>query len=832
MKSVFNSYLLKGGFAAFCLSAGLMMACDGGSSKADIPTHPSENDDITIVNGKVKFYLVLADNSPRSAMESSQPDFRNCSLRVNGEEYIPALDTDGKWSCEVKASAAGTYDAVLHTASSGAWHGSSAYSDLKVPFSQFLAGSPAQLPDYPMYASYSKETGNRLSLKDGFSILDITLKGSGKISSIRVSDPSGSSLSGLADYLPSKGQFKMKSGLPECILNCTDSDNAATLNDNGAHFYIIVPPGTYNAGLDIRICDDVHKMMEYNTGAFSLAGGTVKSINLDYSPASGLIWYEGFDKFVWGGDIIGGEGTLGYAPDDDNPGTDGATSRTGYENAFTQVGYDRPGSGFIQSNTWSEVSGKTVGTSHQMSESYVKSRGIGDFTYMFRCQEYKGCLAIGAGNSGRGIFNTGAMGIGPEPCAVRISFDFCLQDGNTDGLLMQIMNGGQIAALNIDGQDVTSDKDNFSFVGVTHDYFLSKSRTTVPGSAAEAKTWHKVEALVENATDGTCLHITGKSVDAGVHGIYIDNIKVTLDREYQKENGTIRVLYWNIQNGMWADQANNYTNFTKWVKKYNPDICVWCESSSIYKDNTKTSAPSSERFLPEGWSTLAAKYGHSYVSVGGFRDNYPQTITSRFPITTIMKITDTDQDGKPVAHGAGLFKVNVNGRDINIVTLHLWPQSYRYRAPTSEREASSAANEGDYYREFEMDYILRQTVGNSAYAGQADWLMMGDFNSRSIKDEWFCNYGESSTKYLALNKIYGGTDLVDIIAEKYPGWMCSSTMGNARIDYMFASPSMYSRIVRGFILADEWTTALPSTYVPEFYDPSDHRPILVDFKVN
>ena len=57
-------------------------------------------------------------------------------------------------------------------------------------------------------------------------------------------------------------------------------------------------------------------------------------------------------------------------------------------------------------------------------------------------------------------------------------------------------------------------------------------------------------------------------------------------------------------------------------------------------------------------------------------------------------------------------------------------------------------------------------------------------------------------------------------------------MGNARIDYMFASPSMYSRIVRGFILADEWTTALPSTYVPEFYDPSDHRPILVDFKVN
>ena len=40
MKSVFNSYLLKGGFAAFCLSAGLMIGCVGGSSKADIPTPP------------------------------------------------------------------------------------------------------------------------------------------------------------------------------------------------------------------------------------------------------------------------------------------------------------------------------------------------------------------------------------------------------------------------------------------------------------------------------------------------------------------------------------------------------------------------------------------------------------------------------------------------------------------------------------------------------------------------------------------------------------------------------------------------------------------------
>ena len=33
----------------------------------------------------------------------------------------------------------------------------------------------------------------------------------------------------------------------------------------------------------------------------------------------------------------------------------------------------------------------------------------------------------------------------------------------------------------------------------------------------------------------------------------------------------LRVLYWNIQNGMWADQGNNYDNFVEWVKRYDPD---------------------------------------------------------------------------------------------------------------------------------------------------------------------------------------------------------------------------------------------------------------------
>ena len=43
----------------------------------------------------------------------------------------------------------------------------------------------------------------------------------------------------------------------------------------------------------------------------------------------------------------------------------------------------------------------------------------------------------------------------------------------------------------------------------------------------------------------------------------------------------LKILYWNIQNGMWSDQGNNYDNFVDFVKSEDPDICVWCEASPV-----------------------------------------------------------------------------------------------------------------------------------------------------------------------------------------------------------------------------------------------------------
>ena len=122
----------------------------------------------------------------------------------------------------------------------------------------------------------------------------------------------------------------------------------------------------------------------------------------------------------------------------------------------------------------------------------------------------------------------------------------------------------------------------------------------------------------------------------------------------------MRLLYWNIQNGMWSDQSNGYDNFVAWVKGYDPDVCVWCEAQSIYKSGTAERMDSVDRYLTANWGELAARYGHKYWYVGGHRDNFPQVVTGNtvnsYNLTYFLfRITEASHDhlkplGSPCAN--------------------------------------------------------------------------------------------------------------------------------------------------------------------------------------
>ena len=136
----------------------------------------------------------------------------------------------------------------------------------------------------------------------------------------------------------------------------------------------------------------------------------------------------------------------------------------------------------------------------------------------------------------------------------------------------------------------------------------------------------------------------------------------------------LRLLYWNIQNGMWSGQDDNYDRFVEWVKEFDADVCVWCEAQSIYRSGTADRMPEADRYLVGNWGELAVRYGHKYWYVGGHRDNFPQVITSKYPIENVERIVGEEPDSV-VTHGAGWARIVKNGRTVNIVTLHLWPQA-------------------------------------------------------------------------------------------------------------------------------------------------------------
>ena len=291
----------------------------------------------------------------------------------------------------------------------------------------------------------------------------------------------------------------------------------------------------------------------------------------------------------------------------------------------------------------------------------------------------------------------------------------------------------------------------------------------------------------------------------------------------------LRVLYWNIQNGMWADQHNNYDNFVNWVKEYDPDVCIWAEAKSRYISHQNVRMKPEDMYLIDGWGELAARYGHKYWAHGGHRGGFPQVITSKYPIEIVNQIVGEKPD-RIVSHGAGHFLLKVAGRKINIVTVHTWPQKYAFDA--ADRKASSAQNGGDAYRLMEMQYVCEHTIAKSRNAERQLWLMAGDFNARSIKDKEIYGWPEDDSRYWVHNYILENTPYLDVIRERYPDQFHETVSWPSRIDFVYCTPALYKRITDVYVVRDEWTGNIVKHPEFAFKYPSDHRPILVDIKLN
>ena len=294
-----------------------------------------------------------------------------------------------------------------------------------------------------------------------------------------------------------------------------------------------------------------------------------------------------------------------------------------------------------------------------------------------------------------------------------------------------------------------------------------------------------------------------------------------------------RILYWNIQNGMWHDQGNGYDGFVKFVQELDPDICVWCEAESRYVTDkaVKMQIPE-DQYLPWNWDLLARRYGHEYVLVCGKRDTFPQVITSRYPLRIVRRITGNGDD-IIVAHGAGWATVDLGkGKQLNLVTVHTWPQRYAYRA--EDQKASAKEHGGDYFRAKEIQYICEETIGTVPGAGEQFWLMTGDFNAISSVDNFHYGKDPQSTEFLVHDYVLQHTPYLDLVHERYPGQFMKSTLSGRRIDMVYVTPALAGKVTDIQPLYDGFAAAERDPRGKEIHNfchPSDHYPILLTIKL-
>ena len=129
-----------------------------------------------------------------------------------------------------------------------------------------------------------------------------------------------------------------------------------------------------------------------------------------------------------------------------------------------------------------------------------------------------------------------------------------------------------------------------------------------------------------------------------------------------------------------------------------------------------------------------------------------------------------------------------------LIKVVVYPVSSSQEKDKDEQNESKANHGGDYYREYEMNYLVSHTVNNSDYTSQQDWFILGDTNSRSRLDNWYYDYADDNTTFLVHDVILNNTNLKDVI--------------------------------------DNWTIPSKSEWnSTSFYEPSDHHPILIDFEI-
>ena len=150
--------------------------------------------------------------------------------------------------------------------------------------------------------------------------------------------------------------------------------------------------------------------------------------------------------------------------------------------------------------------------------------------------------------------------------------------------------------------------------------------------------------------------------------------------------------------------------------------------------------------------------------------------------------------------------------------------------PKEKQSESAAKYEGELHRVKELKCILDHTVRKSKNPDEELWIMAGDFNSYSRKDNYKYKWNKASLGFQAQDYMIFKSPLHDLVDVLYPENFMPSC-GHLRIDYMYVSTPVMNACCNVIAQPDKYTKREYSG-VHSFYIPSDHYPIIADFKIS
>ena len=688
----------------------------------------------------------------------------------------------------------------------------------------------------------------KLTFKALCGVLKLTISGDAAINCVKLEDNTGRYMTGYFDLDAEAGVLRQRkataAGVYCTILDCSNNGQGVQLDKSGKAFYVVLPVGNYEKGLKISLTDRKHHTMSCDTKPFEIKRGEITAIEpIAYAYPTDQIFAENFDNMVYGGDRMRGKNHKGFSPIAKNGVID--SSATGTERAVHLTAYKSAGSYYMQEN-W-----KLTPVEEQlMSADYLRNRNLSEYRSLLRTQEFLGYVGVGVKDHNRGTFATPQFSEIEGISDIEISFKFSPEVRPTTDYNVHILNAGVVKEYWINDIRHTLTSENYPFVNSNTERIVLKSRALSVGRSfndEEEKPWYDVRLVVSGATKETALYVIAADMgEKERNGFYIDEIEVKHLRTYPREK-ILRIMDYNVQNGIWSSQHENYNGFVEYMKQTDVDIAIFCEASTIYYDHTDKGSKFEERYLPykyqpyekrktdhlvpTGWIELAERYGHKYVAIGAHQDNYPVVVTSKYPIVKSVKL-----GGEKVSHGGIHAQIDVDGEIVNIVGFHTWPQAWAMGVRGKDARSASMADYGGHKTRYEeTKHFMERTILNPEYANEKHWIITGDMNCYSPLDDYTFDLGWDNPRYAGqrfiveqvpqvkdLIKLYSSVDKRDVVV--------SSTMGSGRIDLMYGSEKFVKTLIKAKSPKSGWTSGKWDKDT-HFYKErgSDHLPVLCDF---